>query len=65
MRAAARLMAEEANKFLDIELAKLAVEEARVMKYNEIELTKQGELGRLKSEHQQDKEIEKHSSSGS
>ena len=39
----------------DIELAKLAVEEARVLKDNEIELaklTQQDELSRLKSEHE-------------
>ena len=45
----------------DIELAKLAVEEARVLRDNEIELaklTQQEELARSKSEHEKDKEIE-------
>ena len=45
----------------DIELAKLAAEEARVMKNNEIELaklTQQEELARLEIEHEKDKEIE-------
>ena len=45
----------------EIELAKLAAEEARVLKENEIELaklTQQEELARLKSEHEKDKEIE-------
>ena len=44
-----------------IELAKLAVEEARVLKDNEIELTiltQQEELARVKSKHEKDKEIE-------
>ena len=54
-------MAEEANTLCNIELAKLAAEEARVLKDNEIELaklTQQGELAKLKSEHENDKEIE-------
>ena len=45
----------------DIELAKLAAEEARVLRDNEIELaklTQQEELARSKSEHEKDKEIE-------
>ena len=45
----------------DIELAKLAAEEARVLRDNDIELaklTQQEELARLKSEHEKDKEIE-------
>ena len=45
----------------DIELAKLAAEEARVLRDNGIELaklTQQEELARLKSEHEKDKEIE-------
>ena len=45
----------------DIELAKLAAEEARVFRDNDIELaklTQQEELARLKSEHEKDKEIE-------
>ena len=45
----------------DIELAKLAAEEARVLRDNEIELaklTQQEELARSKSEHKKDKEIE-------
>ena len=45
----------------DIELAKLAAEEARVLRNNDIglaKLTKQEELARLKSEHEKDKEIE-------
>ena len=44
----------------DIELAKLAAEEARVLRDNEIEsakLTQQEELARLKSEQEKDKEI--------
>ena len=56
-----RLMAEEGNKLRDIELAKLAAEEARVLRDNDIELaklTQQEELARLKSEHEKDKEIE-------
>ena len=56
-----RLTAEEANKLRDIELIKLTVEEARVLRDNKIELaklTQQEELTRLKSEHEQDKEIE-------
>ena len=56
-----RLTAEEANKLRDIELAKLAAEEARVLRDNDIELaklTQQEELARLKSEHENDKEIE-------
>ena len=54
-------MAEEANKLRDTELAKLAAEEARVLRDNDIELAKvmqQEELARLKSEHEKDKEIE-------
>ena len=45
----------------DIYLAKLAAEEARVLKDNEIELaklTQQEELARLKSENEKDKKIE-------
>ena len=45
----------------DIDLAKLAAEEARVLRDNDIELakfTQQEELARLKSEHEKDKEIE-------
>ena len=45
----------------NIELAKLAAEEARVLRDNEIELaklTQQEELARSKSEHEKDKEIE-------
>ena len=45
----------------DNELAKLAAEEARVLRDNEIELaklTQQEELARSKSEHEKDKEIE-------
>ena len=45
----------------DIELAKLAAEEARVLRDNDIELaklTQQEELARLKSEHEKYKEIE-------
>ena len=45
----------------DIELAKLAAEEARVLRDNDIELaklTQQEELARSKSEHEKDKEIE-------
>ena len=45
----------------DIELAKLAAEEARVLRDNDIEfakVTQQEELARLKSEHEKDKEIE-------
>ena len=45
----------------DIELAKLAADEARVLRDNDIELaklTQQEELARLKSEHEKDKEIE-------
>ena len=45
----------------DIELPKLAAEEARVLRDNDIELaklTQQEELARLKSEHEKDKEIE-------
>ena len=45
----------------DSELAKLAAEEARVLRDNDIELaklTQQEELARLKSEHEKDKEIE-------
>ena len=45
----------------DIELAKLAAEEAIVLRDNEIELaklTQQEELARSKSEHEKDKEIE-------
>ena len=41
----------------DIELAKLAVEEARVLRDNDIELAKlkqQEKLARLKSEHEKD-----------
>ena len=44
-----------------IEFAKLAAEEARVLRDNDIELaklTQQEELDRLKSEHEKDKEIE-------
>ena len=45
----------------NIELAKLAGEEARVLRDNDIELaklTQQEELARSKSEHEKDKEIE-------
>ena len=45
----------------DTELAKLAGEEARVLRDNDIELaklTQQEELARLKSEHEKDKKIE-------
>ena len=45
----------------DIELAKLAAEEARVLRDNDIELaklTQQEELARLKSEYEKDKKIE-------
>ena len=45
----------------DIEFAKLAAEEARVLRDNDIELaklTQQEELARSKSEHEKDKEIE-------
>ena len=55
------LTAEEANKLRNIELAKLAAEEARVLRDNDIELaklTQQEELARLKSELEKEKEIE-------
>ena len=45
----------------DVELAKLAAEEARVLRDNDIELaklTQQVELARLKSDHKKDQEIE-------
>ena len=48
-------MAEEVNKLREIEFAKSAAEEARVLKENEIELaklTQQEELARLKIEHE-------------